>query len=151
MRRIPHRILLGAVLSVSLSTALNALPVRAFERATAFATCAGRLEALAVYGRRLSAFDSDEVSELSSSFSDMLGAVLPFALDEGVPPNQPAKWRAGGWSETALLLNERDYSFDASRAQRAAIRLQQSILDCTQLISPSEYPDWLKVLAKPTH
>ncbi|MCV6587237.1 MAG: hypothetical protein OIF47_17045 [Marinibacterium sp.] len=150
MRHMLCHILAAAVVVGSLPPVADALPVRAFERATVFATCAGRLEALAVHGRGHSRFDTAEADDLALHFAVMLDAVLPFALDEGVPEGEATKWRAGGWSEVAVLLSERDYSLDQARSDRAAERLRGRIADCTDLVMPGAAPDWVQSLSAPT-
>ncbi|MEM9551880.1 MAG: hypothetical protein AAGA05_11935 [Pseudomonadota bacterium] len=140
----------AALLLISACAAL-ALPARSFERAEVFATCSGRLEALAVHDRAYREDNSPEIGVLSSTFTDLLHAVLPDAHEEGVPANQHTLWRVAGWSEVAALLNEVYFTFDAARSMRAANALRERIMQCTELILPKEEPDWVNRVSGLTH
>lgn len=127
------RLCLAVFLVFSAST-LAALPLRSFERAEMFATCSGRLSALATRQRAHADNEAATTAELSALFETLLEAVLPDALHEGVPANQPAQWRSQGWTEVAALLADMDYSFDAGLAARAQQAVQQRIATCRAVL-----------------
>lgn len=99
-----------------------------------FATCSGRLSALATRQRAHAQNEALATTEQSALFETLLEAVLPDALHDGVPVSQPAQWRSQGWTEVAALLAEMDYSFDARMAARAQQAVQQRINSCRAVL-----------------
>ncbi len=132
-----------------LATPALPLPARAFERAEFFATCAGRLDAISAHANARPIEESTEISEIAAEFSLLLDAVLPDALDEGVPKRAARRWRTGGWVEIAHLLQEINYSFDAGRAARAAEALQARVQTCLTAVQPGAVVTWLPKIADP--
>ncbi|TDK43200.1 hypothetical protein [Antarcticimicrobium luteum] len=113
-----------------------ALPARAFERAEIFATCSGRLAALATRQRALNEAGADGNAQLARAFESLVEATMPDAVDDGVPPGHDRVWRGRGWGEVAGLLADVDYSFDASRAERALIAVEARIAACRGVLLP---------------
>ena len=112
------------------------LPARAFERAEVFASCAGRFAALSTHQRAQQEADADTSRALSDAFSQMLEAVLPHALAQGVPMGQETRWRSAGWSEVAALLREKHPSIDQRRSDAAGRQLLRKMTSCRQLVLP---------------
>ena len=125
--------LAGVALALSCAAG-HAVPAEAHKRAEVFATCAGRLAAMATRLHALEDPGAAQAARLSADFAALLEATLPAALEAGVPPAQPARWRAGGWREAAHLLAEVQYSFDAGRARRAEGALEARLADCRALV-----------------
>lgn len=124
----------GVALSVLTATAATALPGTAFEQAEVFATCSGRLSALATNQKALNNPASPKTQQVRDDFDLMLDATLPIAIEQGVPPSQPTQWRSSGWSEIAALLADAQYSSDVARAQRAEAAIEQRIEACHALL-----------------
>lgn len=124
----------GVALSVLTASAATALPGTAFERAEVFATCEGRLSALATNQRALKNPDQRQTEQVRADFDLMLDATLPAAWAQGVPPTQHVQWRSSGWSEIAALLADTYYSVDAGRVRRAEDAISQRIDACQSLL-----------------
>lgn len=124
----------GAACVILTASATLALPGTPWKRAEVFATCSGRLAALAV--RQQAARDPGwtETLEQRDMFDMLLEATLPAALENGVPGDEHLRWRSAGWSETAVLLADMEYSFDSRRAARAEAALDHRIADCRSLL-----------------
>lgn len=118
--------------------AASPLPARAFERAEVFAACAGRMAALATHQQAWNESNAVESRAVSREFDRLATAILPHAMDEGVPADQLPRWRSAGWAEMAHLLREVHYSFDARRAQIASQQLLRKASVCRRLILPVE-------------
>ncbi len=125
---------LGCVALLWSATMALSLPARSYERAELFATCSGRMDALATRQRAYKEGAAPETEALSDTFQLLLDTVMPAALDDGVPPSQPRQWRNQGWSEVAALLAEVDTSFDAGRAARSKTALDKRIADCREVL-----------------
>lgn len=108
------------------------LPQFAHERVKTFATCSGRLSALAT---RQSALDDPEAAatrEMRQVFEMLLEATLDDAYAEGMPESQTERWRASGWSEMARLMNETRLG-DTGRAEAV---LAERVGQCRGLVLP---------------
>ncbi len=119
------------------ATSAEALPTRAFERAELFAACAGRLSALAAHQDGFGEPGAQTTRALVVTFEDLLDATLPGAYADGVPEEEPVKWRNRGWSEMASLLARSHFSFDAQSADEAAAALSARLEDCTSAVLPT--------------
>ncbi|MEX0286557.1 MAG: hypothetical protein AB3N23_18270 [Paracoccaceae bacterium] len=128
------QLLSGAVFLASAATSAHSLPARAFERAELFASCSGRLEALATHQNGFGVGRYDLTRELVATFELMLDATLPMALEQGVPENQAEKWRSQGWVEMAALLAQANFSFDSQVAERMTEALNDRIAECTSVV-----------------
>ena len=126
--------LLGCVALLVAAKAALALPARSYERAELFATCSGRMDALAARQRAHHQSEASDSAALSDTFDMLLDTVLPAAMEDGVPASQPVQWRNQGWSEVAALLAEVDFTFDAGRAERSQQALAQRIADCRNVL-----------------
>ncbi len=129
-------VLRGAVLLILTTCAASALPGSPSERAKVFATCSGRLSALATRQRALNSPEIQATEQVLANFDMMLDATLPAAVDYGMPPAQARHWHSGGWVEIAALLADAQYSLDAGMAERARIAIDQRIQSCHQLLLP---------------
>lgn len=124
----------GAACLMLMASATLALPGTPWKRAEVFATCSGRLAALAAHQQAMDQPEWMRMAETRETFDLMLDATLPEALAYGVPDGESTRWRAGGWSEVAVLLADAIYSSDTTRAERAQTALRARIGDCTALI-----------------
>jgi hypothetical protein len=125
---------LCGVAFICVSTAAVALPHKLEDRAELFATCSGRLAAVAARMRGYENGDASESDMMRDTFNALLDAVLPMMVSEGVPESQAAKWRNRGWAEIAHLFADADYSFDAQRAERARHTLTRRIAVCRDVL-----------------
>jgi len=115
------------------STAGNT-PGTPWKRAEVFATCSGRLAALAARQQAERDPASTDTVRQREMFELMLEATLPEAVTYGVPQDEPLRWRSAGWVETAGLLADMTYAGDEIRTARAAAALDARISDCTGLL-----------------
>lgn len=125
-----------ALICASATTAL-ALPTRSFERAEIFAKCSGGLSALAARQRALNDDGAADNAALAARFDGLLDAIMPHAVEQGVPWGQGDKWRWGGWADMAGLLADIDHSFDAEIAQRARTQVDDRVSSCKTLLLPA--------------
>lgn len=117
-----------------MGSAAAALPARSFERAELFATCTGRMPAIAARQQSHGEDGAQQNALLCDEFEMLLEAVQPSALNDGVPEAQLSKWRSRGWVEIANHLNDLDTSFDARRASRAKHALERQITNCRDVL-----------------
>ncbi|ARE40013.1 hypothetical protein RGUI_1872 [Rhodovulum sp. P5] len=124
------------LLTVTTTTAIGApaMPGTPWKQAEVFSICSGRLAALAARQQANDDPQSTRTLRQRDMFDLMLEATLPDAVSYGVPEDEPLRWRSSGWSETAILLSNISYSFDAGRVERAQAALEQRIADCTGLL-----------------
>ena len=134
MTRVFRISLCGAAVSVLMAASAPPFPISAHARAEVFATCAGRLAALATNQASLGNPDHERTSQARDLFDIMLEATIPAALDDGVPDNVPGLWRSAGWAEIASLLNDMHYSLDNGRSNRAKTAIEARITDCERLV-----------------
>ncbi|KIC41802.1 hypothetical protein RA28_20715 [Ruegeria sp. ANG-S4] len=113
---------------------VEALPQGSKDRAELFATCSGRMEALAARHRGRKEDDAILVTDMQQEFDLMLQAVLPWALSDGVDEIQPARWRVQGWVQVAYLLADIDYSLDAQITEGAKRQLHHRIAECRAVL-----------------
>lgn len=124
-----------ACLLVTATTAL-ALPGTPWKRAELFATCSGRMAALATNQQALKDPGWSATQSNREMFDLLLDTTLPEAMAHGVPQGEAERWRAGGWTEVAVLLADVSYSFDPLRAHLAQEALSLRIEDCKAVILP---------------
>lgn len=117
--------------------AAPAMPVFSHQRAQVFALCSGRLAALASHQKSSRNAAAPESQRLREEFDMLLDAVLPHAMEEGVPEDQAARWRSQGWREIAGYLADQAYSFDARIAENARVAAADRIAECRELLLPT--------------
>ncbi len=127
-------LLIVVTIAVTFSSPVAALPSKPTDRAELFAVCSGRLEALAARQKARLGSKANSAEILRVQFDQMLEAVLPWALSEGVEEHQPKRWRVRGWVEVAYLLADMDYSFDARIAAGAELQLEHRISECRAVL-----------------
>lgn len=138
MRRAVPIALAGATLAMfGVAAAAAPLPAQAHERAELFATCSGSLKALATRLHATGDPRAEATERMSVDFEMLLEATLPAALDDGVPERLPERWRHTGWNETAYLLSEVHYAFDAGRSERARAVLRERLNACRDVLLPA--------------
>ena len=126
---------LGILFLIAMSGAgAAAMPGESAERVEIFATCSGRMAALATRQRALNEPDANGTAEMQALFDMLVEATLPDALAEGIPARAHENWRNDGWSEMATLLADVDYSIDMRRVNRARITLQTRLETCRALV-----------------
>lgn len=104
------------------------------EQAKAFATCAGRLSALATRQRATHDPQAPETGRLGQDFEALLEATLPHARAAGISADAPRQWQIDGWLEIASLLRQRLYSPLPAQAARAEADMRRRIHTCQRLI-----------------
>lgn len=134
MNRLATYLTYGLALAAFTVSVAKALPSQSVERAEIFATCSGRLSALATRQRAMNDPSAPEIERLSDQFSMLLDATLPDAIQQGVEATQSDRWRNSGWSEMANLLADVDYSVDQRRVDRARSVLEKRLATCRALL-----------------
>ncbi|MEQ8897885.1 MAG: hypothetical protein RID23_12410 [Roseovarius sp.] len=123
-----------AFLAVTGISSANAGTLSPMEQAQAFATCAGRLQALATRQGATHDPQFTDTRQKQNGFEDLLAALLPHVTGAGVDPGAPKRWRAHGWTEIAVLLSRAQYHEDDNRAQSARADMARRIDTCTRMI-----------------
>ncbi|MAC77511.1 MAG: hypothetical protein CML66_05550 [Rhodobacteraceae bacterium] len=126
----------GAALCGGAAAGAPALPAFSHQRAHLFAICSGRLAALATHQSSTQQAAAPESRRLQAEFDMLLDAVMPDAMDQGVPDGQADRWRSQGWSEIAGHLANAYYSFDATVAEYARNATADRIAECRDLLLP---------------
>lgn len=103
------------------------LPARIGDAAEAFATCAGRMGAMATRARAFGRIEAAEFDRMRRAFNELLEAL---AVEDGAA----RYWRNAGWAEMAQLLSEVDFGIDARRAARSGDTLARRIHTCRRMV-----------------
>ena len=104
------------------------------EQAQAFATCAGRLQALATRQGAIHDPRSTDTRQKQYGFEDLLDALLPHVSETGIDASAAKRWRAYGWTEIAGLLSRAQYHQDDRHARSARADMARRIDTCTRMI-----------------
>jgi len=123
-----------AFLAAAGSTAAQANTLSPVEQAEAFATCAGRLQALATWQGGRHDPQAEHSRRMQWNFEALVDAVLPLAAEDGASPGQARLWQAHGWTEIASLLQNELYRPD--RAARARADRARRIHTCERMVLP---------------
>lgn len=123
-----------AFLAVTGIPSANAGTLSPTEQAQAFATCAGRLQALATRQGATHDPQSTDTRQKQNGFEDLLDALLPHVSEAGIGAGEAKRWRAYGWSEIAALLRRAQYHEDDRRAHSARADMARRIDTCTRMI-----------------
>lgn len=119
-----------ALATLFAATNVAALPHSPSQRAEAFATCAGRYAAQDTYWAQ-----QKDSSVERATFDALLDAILPAAVDFGMPESHAANAKFQAWKTHAYLRNDANFAVDALRRNKAAARLARDLADCAALIS----------------
>ncbi len=112
----------------------TALPVSPSERAMAFAQCTGRYSAEAAHARLFDGAISEQAELRRATFEALLSAVLPDAVDYGMPEELPMSWRVTAKANHARLLSTSVFNMAPERADRARDAATQYIAACDALL-----------------
>ncbi|MEP5762142.1 MAG: hypothetical protein ABJ327_23095 [Litoreibacter sp.] len=123
-----------AIFITNIALAASALPHSPTGRAEVFAKCSGDLGALATFRRNHTGGDHETPLALQKTFDVLLDAILPDALEYGLPENQAAHWRFHAWVTHSNLLNDVEYSIDTRRKTRAKSASEARVIACTELL-----------------
>ncbi|OAN73647.1 hypothetical protein A8B82_19225 [Sulfitobacter sp. EhC04] len=118
-----------AVICLALTGTAQALPTSPSERAMLFAACAGRFAAQETFWGQQPPADRD-----SDTFDTLTEAVLPAAIDYGMPPAVAQNAKFNAWRDHAYLRNDAEFSPDDGRRNRARDRLARELAECSDLI-----------------
>lgn len=109
-------------------------PISPAERAQVFATCAGRLSALADHQRTVGEAVSDVLITRQDSFEALLTAVLPDAVDYGLPQGQALNWQLHAKLAQSRLLMRADFYGDATIKAKAREAADAFLQECEQFL-----------------
>ena len=111
-------------------TVAQAFPQSPSERAQLFATCAGRFSALAEHQRFFDGAASEIAEAKQRGFENLLEAILPYALDWGLPGEQILDWRITAKMTQATLLHRGSFHSDQFMASRSKEIAETFLSDC---------------------
>lgn len=78
-----------------------------------------------------------ETERLMQTFDSLLEAVADAAYAEGVPKEEPSRWKSNGWTEIQYLMHEAAYGFSATASDGAKAKLATSLKECRDLVLPT--------------
>ena len=110
------------------------LPISPVERALAFSSCAGRFSATAEFRYLFPDQDPSAAEARRDLFAEMLEAVLPYAIEAGLPPALPLSIRIEAKAAQTDLLHRATFSTDALAAQPAQDAAQRYIAECEAML-----------------
>lgn len=131
-----HTLAVVALLTIAGTTHAPASGLSPLEQAQAFATCAGRLQALATRQSALRDPNSQDTRAMQGDFEMLVDATVPLATGGGADLAEARRWQASGWSEIAALLSRAQYTPNEARAARAAADMARRIDTCQRMILP---------------
>ncbi|MEM9499412.1 MAG: hypothetical protein AAGA28_15915 [Pseudomonadota bacterium] len=105
-------------------------------RMQAFATCAGRVSALATRLQAEHSTASDRMQTMEADFDALVDAILPLAIASGADRRAARQWRNAGWSEMAHLMRLHFSTANPTRAARAGRDIARRLDTCTRMILP---------------
>lgn len=123
-----------ALLSIVLTAPALALPYSPSQRAQLFADCAGRLAALEEHQRMFDGPASEQTQNVIRVFEALLDAVMPDAIEYGMPGRQVWSWRVNAKQAQSLLLNRSTFSQDDRAIERAKAASEHYIAECEKLV-----------------
>ena len=133
MRKIQALILGLAVVGPAQSSAQH-WPISPSERVQVFATCAGRLSALVEHQRTIGGSVSDQTEAQRGGFEALLTAVIPDALEYGLPDTQALDWRLHAKLAQSRLLMRADFYRDATIKAKARAAADAFLRECDQFL-----------------
>jgi hypothetical protein len=126
--------LLWAVFLLAFAQMAAATPQSPSERVQLFATCAGRYSALAEYQRLMDGPASEVADAQRARFDDLLDAVMPDALEWGMPGDMAMNWRITAKMAQAQLLSRGTFQTDRDIAAHAKRAAQAFLQECNAII-----------------
>lgn len=112
----------------------QAATTEATERARLFADCAGRFLAVAEHEAMFDGTAADEAMARRDGFVDLLDAVLPDALGDGLAPSRVRSWRAEARATQRALLAAGEFNMHRDRAAAARDTAAAYVAVCTRLL-----------------
>lgn len=122
------------LLGLMLANSATALPFSPSQRAELFANCAGRLAALEEHQRMFDGSASERTRQIVNRFEALLEAVMPDAIDYGMPGRQVWSWRVNAKQAQSLLLSRATFSQDHRLLQRSKQASERYIAECESLV-----------------
>lgn len=116
-------------------TQVSSLPS---QRAELFATCEGRMAALARHYWDVQHEDAKETSGFQAQFADLLQAVLPDAKRHGITVEQTAQWQIDGLNEISELILTIRHGLTLENSSTANQAFVQKLQICATLLLPPE-------------
>ena len=112
------------------------MPQSPSQRVQLFATCAGRYSALLEHERLFDGATSERAALHKQQFEDLLDAVLPDALDWGMPGHMALDWRLTAKHTQATLLHRGVFHTDRDVAAHAK-QISETLLNQCRELTPS--------------
>lgn len=123
-------LILGLLMTGAHESIAQGWPTSPAQRAQVFAVCAGRLSALADHQRYLDANAADRAETQRLAFDALLQAVMPDALDYGMPGAQALNWRMHAKLAQSSLLMRADFNSDDQVKARARAAAEAFLNEC---------------------
>lgn len=110
------------------------VPVSPSERAQVFATCHGRLAAEMDHQRLMGDHPSQQIEHRHSAFKQLYQAVLPDALEYGLPGALAVTWFNTAKRKQAWLLMRADFNGDTDIKQKSRDAARALLSECDSLL-----------------
>lgn len=110
------------------------MPASPTERLQLFATCAGRLSALEEHQRLFDGPASERTAARKRAFDDIIAAMIPAAVDYGMPRMQALAWQVDAKMAHAVLMQQATFGTDDIRRRNAAQTVEIRLSDCDGLL-----------------
>ena len=124
----------GFIGSSVVSADAAGFPISPSERACAFSECAGRYSAVAEHERLFNGVASEAAEHRRDLFVTLLDAVLPDAIDYGMPQEQTMSWRIEAKAGHARLLSAAVFGMRKTEAANAREAATDFIGNCDKYI-----------------
>ena len=120
--------------ALALPAGAHPLPATPVAQARVFADCAGRFSALAAHQYHFDGRAAEDTEALRDTFVALLEAVLPDAIDDGLPPPQALNWRVTAKAHQAVLLHRASFHTDPLVAEPSARIARAEEQSCRALL-----------------
>lgn len=120
--------------SLTLASTVWGMSYSPSERLRIFATCAGRLSALEEHQRLFDGPASEITARQKARFDEIIAALLPHAVDHGMPGRQALAWQIEAKMAQAVLLQRAAFHRDSLLASRARSAARTRLSACDGLL-----------------
>ena len=121
---------ISAVSVILWAGAAWAVPQSLSQRVQLFATCAGRYSALLEFQLMFDGHVTDEARSAKEQFEELLEAVLPIAVDDGLSGHAALDWRLTAKHAQSTLLHRGLLHHDAVIARQSKTMSKRLLRQC---------------------
>lgn len=127
-------LILGLATMAPSESSAGSWPQSPAERVQVFATCTGRLSALVDHERTVRGTAVEFFEKQRGAFQSLLNAVVPDALEYGLPKSQVMNWLLHAKLAQSQLLMRADFYGDAMIQEKARAAADAFLHECDQFL-----------------